>query len=498
MKYAPPPDLTSIPPKTITPPTISSINSLDACSKPDFSTSTYSTPPPPPPPSFLQNESTKNLGAVENILAKLPTGFNSNITISGPQDIPLSKINRNLVTPNNTPADYFLTGSTFDANYQSTRDDSDAVLCSSTIDSSTSQSIEKNVTSSENFADIDLSQSSPSPVIRQTDQEQVASSAILFTPNFSSENKKTPIDFFSSSTTTESSFFDTKNSLQSVNTKSLSNTIQTEHQDSSNISLYNPLDYTSSSNNNNNINLQSEITRTSNLQPTVNDDGNISNWSIPPAALITSEMPEPTGTATLSPIQTSIYPLNSRTHNHNQQQQQDTIPPSLHNLAAGPAAADKKMQYRPVYHHWFYSVEVENKILWHPFSMHDSLNLEEIHNSNEITPETRVPTDGGRYDVEILKRQRSPVYWPGTPTEVKRSSWFYKGSSGSKYIPYDESIAARLEEEYKQACTNEHWNRKIDFNNGEYVVFHSPTIQIHYLQASTPELVASWGNAAVC
>lgn len=32
--------------------------------------------------------------------------------------------------------------------------------------------------------------------------------------------------------------------------------------------------------------------------------------------------------------------------------------------------------YRPVYHHWFYSREIEEKIIWQPFSMMDSLALE--------------------------------------------------------------------------------------------------------------------------
>ncbi|XP_058803770.1 SEC23-interacting protein-like isoform X2 [Phymastichus coffea] len=196
-------------------------------------------------------------------------------------------------------------------------------------------------------------------------------------------------------------------------------------------------------------------------------------------------VPEPTGSATLSPVQMSVSPLTSRSP-------QDTVPPSLQNLASG--LPERQMQYRPVYHHWFYRREVEAKTLWIPFSMHDSLNLEDIHNSNEISPETKVATDGGRYDVEILRRQRSPVYWTGPVAEVRRCSWFYKGSTESRYIPYEESVAARLEEEFKQACTTNVWNRRVDLNNGEYIIFHSSTVQAHYLQATTPELAASWGN----
>ncbi|XP_033209663.1 SEC23-interacting protein isoform X2 [Belonocnema kinseyi] len=201
---------------------------------------------------------------------------------------------------------------------------------------------------------------------------------------------------------------------------------------------------------------------------------------------ISSVIPEPTGKATLSPVQTSVNPLNKVT--------QGTVPQSLENLAAG--TTEKRMQYRPVYHHWFFRKEVESKVLWIPFSMHDSLNLEEIHNSNEISPETKVATDGGRYDVDILRRERTPVYWPGAPSEVRRCSWFYKGPSESRYTPYDESVAAKFEEEFKQACANNSWNRKIDLNNGEYIIFHSPTVQAHYLETSTPEIAATWANSA--
>ncbi|KOX76153.1 SEC23-interacting protein [Melipona quadrifasciata] len=201
----------------------------------------------------------------------------------------------------------------------------------------------------------------------------------------------------------------------------------------------------------------------------------------------TTIVPEPTGSATLNPVQMSVNPLGGRITT-------DSVPPSFQNLAAG--TTDKRMQYRGVYHHWFYRKRVEHKVLWLPFSMQDSLRLEEVHNSSEITPETTVATDGGRYDVDILHRQRSPVYWTGESTEVRRCSWFFKGPTESKYVPYDESTAAKLEEEYKQACLLNNWNRRIDLNNGEYIIFHSATVQIHYLTAVSPELTASWGNSA--
>ncbi|KAJ9590941.1 hypothetical protein L9F63_016039, partial [Diploptera punctata] len=147
--------------------------------------------------------------------------------------------------------------------------------------------------------------------------------------------------------------------------------------------------------------------------------------------------------------------------------------------------------YRPVYHHWFYKKEVETKVLWQPFSMVDSLALEEAFTSKEILPETIVATDGGRYDVNILRRQHLAVYWKENATEVRRCGWFYKSSSDTRYVPYEENVSTRLEEEFKIATTTNVWHRRIEFPNGETIVFHGPTMMVHYLQATSPD---SWGN----
>ncbi|XP_071570229.1 uncharacterized protein [Temnothorax nylanderi] len=204
-----------------------------------------------------------------------------------------------------------------------------------------------------------------------------------------------------------------------------------------------------------------------------------------PAVSVATSVPEPTGSATLSPVQMSVNsPINRITP--------DTVPPSFQNLASG--SSDKRMQYRSVYHHWFYRKEVESKTLWLPFSMQDSLKLEEAHNSSDITPETTVATDGGRYDVDILRRQRAPVYWTGTSTEVRRCSWFFKEAAEAKYVPYNENTAAKLEDEFKLACLSNTWNRRVELNNGEYIIFHSATAQVHYLQPTSPDATGSWGN----
>ena len=56
-----------------------------------------------------------------------------------------------------------------------------------------------------------------------------------------------------------------------------------------------------------------------------------------------------------------------------------------------------------------------------------------------------VSTNGGRYDVNVGQRSRTPVYWDTAPVAVRRCSWFYKREGDNRYIPYEEDFAARLE-----------------------------------------------------
>lgn len=59
-----------------------------------------------------------------------------------------------------------------------------------------------------------------------------------------------------------------------------------------------------------------------------------------------------------------------------------------------------------------------------------------------------IKTDGGRYDVDVSRRLRSAVYWEEASSSVRRCSWFFKGSLETRYTPYDEDMAEKLEEEY--------------------------------------------------
>lgn len=145
--------------------------------------------------------------------------------------------------------------------------------------------------------------------------------------------------------------------------------------------------------------------------------------------------------------------------------------------------------YRPVYKHWFYRkrTSTDVKQIWTPFSMVDSLELEEASDDQVIT------TDGGRYDVNKKTRKRMPVYWSGVEEEVRRCSWFYKGTD-SRLVPYDETTADNLEAEYRDAANSGEWHRKLPLLNGETVAFHGPTVIVHFLQSETPD---SWPNSSV-
>uniref|UniRef100_A0A8D1ZNB9 DDHD domain-containing protein n=1 Tax=Sus scrofa TaxID=9823 RepID=A0A8D1ZNB9_PIG len=149
-------------------------------------------------------------------------------------------------------------------------------------------------------------------------------------------------------------------------------------------------------------------------------------------------------------------------------------------------------QYEPVQPHWFYCKEVEYKQLWMPFSVFDSLNLEKIYNSVQPDPESVVlGTDGGRYDVYLYDRMRKAVYWEEEPAEVRRCTWFYKGDTDSRFIPYTEEFSEKLEAEYKKAVTTNQWHRRLEFPSGETIVMHNPKVIVQFQPSSVPD---EWGT----
>jgi len=60
-----------------------------------------------------------------------------------------------------------------------------------------------------------------------------------------------------------------------------------------------------------------------------------------------------------------------------------------------------------------------------------------------LSQETVVATNGGRYDVNVVARTRTAVYWEEPLGAVRRCSWFYKGDSS--LVPYEEAVSVRLE-----------------------------------------------------
>uniref|UniRef100_A0A182MN15 DDHD domain-containing protein n=1 Tax=Anopheles culicifacies TaxID=139723 RepID=A0A182MN15_9DIPT len=165
-------------------------------------------------------------------------------------------------------------------------------------------------------------------------------------------------------------------------------------------------------------------------------------------------------------------------------------------------SSSTNIAYRPTYNHWFYRREVEGKSVWSPFTMADSMALEdgltillargESAAENDSNPPVIVHTDGGRYDVSIKERTRTPVYWKGPSNEVRRCSWFYK-TVDSRFVPYEEEVADLLEKEYKEAATSGEWHRRVTIPNGETVVFHGPSVIVHFLQTQNPD---TWGGGS--
>lgn len=158
----------------------------------------------------------------------------------------------------------------------------------------------------------------------------------------------------------------------------------------------------------------------------------------------------------------------------------------------GPPPFVLQNQYEPVQPHWFYCKEVECKQVWMPFSALDSLNLEEVYNSVQPDPESVVlGTDGGRYDVYLYDRMRKAVYWEEEPAEVRRCTWFYKGDTDSRFIPYTEDFSEKLEAEYKKAVTTNQWHRRLEFPSGETIVMHNPKVIVQFQPSSVPD---EWGT----
>ncbi|XP_062319954.1 SEC23-interacting protein isoform X1 [Osmerus eperlanus] len=172
-------------------------------------------------------------------------------------------------------------------------------------------------------------------------------------------------------------------------------------------------------------------------------------------------------------------------------------PPLAPTTSGALVPANPMMQYNynvyePVQPHWFFCKQVESKSVWLPFSILDSIQLEEIYNSVQPDPESVIVcTDGGRYDVQLYDRIRTAVYWEEEPTEVRRCTWFYKGDTDSRFIPYSEEFSDKLEGEYKKAVSTNQWHRRLEFPSGETIVMHNPKVIVQFQPSAMPD---EWGT----
>jgi len=88
----------------------------------------------------------------------------------------------------------------------------------------------------------------------------------------------------------------------------------------------------------------------------------------------------------------------------------------------------------------FYKVMCE----WIPFPKLDSNKLEHEHLLHRGKGNVSVvPTDGGRYDVNLSEMNRKSVYWNEEPCTVRRCTWFYKEEN--QFVPYEPEQAEKLE-----------------------------------------------------
>ncbi|XP_047493920.1 phospholipase DDHD2-like isoform X2 [Penaeus chinensis] len=172
------------------------------------------------------------------------------------------------------------------------------------------------------------------------------------------------------------------------------------------------------------------------------------------------------------PGQTSVPP--SSTQEGSSTSQATVIPASFENMASNPPSQDG--MYHPVMHHWFYAVG--QPPIWKPFSFTDSFNLEDAHRTGSTDI---LATDGGRHDVCISERLRRAVFWDDTePCLVRRCSWFKKGPLDAQPTPYEEDVAEKLEEDYRDAVISGRWHKQVDLKDGDRIMIHSTRVMLHY------------------
>lgn len=81
---------------------------------------------------------------------------------------------------------------------------------------------------------------------------------------------------------------------------------------------------------------------------------------------------------------------------------------------------------------------------WVPFSKRDNAALEKaFENGTKLVP----VNEDHLFQVDIYKREISPVYWEGPVFEVRRATWFMQ--TDSKWLPCEENMAKQIEQGYQ-------------------------------------------------
>ncbi|XP_056004599.1 phospholipase DDHD2-like isoform X2 [Ostrea edulis] len=168
---------------------------------------------------------------------------------------------------------------------------------------------------------------------------------------------------------------------------------------------------------------------------------------------------------------------------------QSPMPPKPNFAAVPPQGTGPPTEgggiYIPVQPHWCFCKKVENREIWYPFSLMDSMRLEEVYRSGKTSEP--VPTDGGRYDVILSDRKRESIFWEEEPNPIRRCTWFYKREGDNRYVPYEENFAQKLEEEYRNALQYNVWHKRLEFPGGEAIVMHNANVIVHFTASSQPD-----------
>ena len=99
------------------------------------------------------------------------------------------------------------------------------------------------------------------------------------------------------------------------------------------------------------------------------------------------------------------------------------------------------------------------------------------------------------YFASTKDRTKNSVFWKEDyPCPIRRCSWFYQSNVTGRWVPYSEQLAQEFEAEYNSGFASGSWSRKLELEEpGEYVMFHSSTVMLHFPKASHSKL-DDWGQ----